>query len=161
MNDVLCYINDNKFIYKNKKRIEFNSNSIKNGNIIDKKGFILDYIKNIKLSNIFSNKVKILLNKDITEKDIMYYSNIFEDLNYNKIQLLSTKKYLENDVMIYNKSIYIIYTNNEYYYIYPNLLNNFLDYNNIKKLKIISNIKINDNPNCKYYYYANSNEYFI
>ena len=161
MNNHKCYINDNKIIIKIDKVYEFISNSINNGTIINKNLFINDYKENINNKSIFTNKIDILLNKDINEQDILYYNNIFEELNYSKVRLLSTKDYLDNNVLIPNNDIYIIYTNNTYYYIYPFLLNEFLLKRNITKLKIISSKKLKTNNNCKYYYYENSNHYFI
>ena len=161
MNKHYAYINDNYFQIKIKNTIIFESKAIKDGIIINKEQFINDYKKNINNKNLFSISIDILLNKVVTEQDIYYYNNIFEELNYSNINILSTSKYLDNNVMIPNNNIYIIYNNKKYYYIYPFLLDYFLLIKNIKTLKIISKKTINKSSNCKYYYYANIDNFFI
>lgn len=161
MNNHTIYINDDYFQIKTNNIKTIKTNSIDNSEIIDKEGFIRDYKKNIKNNGIIAKKVTILLNKIIVEKDILYYTNIFEELNYSKIELQSTNKYLEDNTIIPNKEMYIIYFENQYYYIYPFLLQCFIQLKNIYKLKVLSNIQLGDNPNCKYYYYSNIENFFI
>ena len=161
MTNHLLYINDNYFQIKTKEIKLIESSSIQDGEIINREQFIKDYKNNIKDKKIISNGIKILLNKEIKEKDLLYYSSIFEELNYSKILIESTNKYLENDILIPNQNIYIIYHNNCYYYLYPFLLEAFIKNENIIKLKILSNIKLKNNNYCKYYYYANNENYFI
>ena len=161
MNNHYAYINDNCFQIKIKDIYLFESKSINNGRIINKELFIKDYKKNINNKNILSTTIDILLNKEINEQDIYYYNNIFEELNYSKVNILSTSKYLDNNVMIINKDVYIIYNNKKYYYIYPFLFEDFLRIKKINILKIISDKYIKEVDKCKFYYYTNSNNYFI
>ena len=161
MNKFIAYINDDRFQIKNNKVIEFVSNGIINGRIVNKNDFINDYKKYVKNNNIFASVITILLDSDIYESDIIYYTSIFEDLNFNKIILESTKKYLENNTLIYNKDLYVVFHDCKYYYIYPKLLKEFLNIKKIKRIKVISNKNIIESDNCKFYYYANSNNYFI
>ena len=161
MSKFIAYINDNKIQIKSNNIVEFSSNGIDNGNIINKEVFIKDYKTNIRINNIFANEIDILLNKDINEIDKIYYNYVFEDLNYNKINIYNTKKYLDNNSLIINKDYYIILHNNNYYYIYPYLLYEFLNIKNINKVKVIGNKIIKDNNNCRFYYYNNFNNYFL
>ena len=161
MNKHLAYINDNYIQIKTKEVLLYYFNSINNSNITNKEEFIKEYKEKIKNRNLINTNIDILLNKDIKEKDIYYYKDIFEDLNYNIINILSTRPYLNNDTLIINKDIYILFHNEKYYYIYPFLLESFIKIKDIKKIKIISNNKLNNNNDCKYYYYANPNNYFI
>ena len=161
MNKYKAYLNDDYIQIKNKGIIKIKSNAINNGVITNKNKFIDDYKKVIKDKNILSTTITILLNKEINDQDIIYYTNVFEELNYSKIKVISTKEYITNNVLIINDNLYIIYYDNKYHYIYPYLLKEFINKNNIKVLKIIgtNNIKIDDY--CKCYYYANSDNYFM
>jgi hypothetical protein len=157
----ICYINSNYLIIKTDKIHKLTSLSILNGNIINKDLFINDYKSVIKTKNILSTSLTILMNKYPLESDIMYYTNIFEELNYTQVNINSTSKSLENDTLIPNDLYYIIYHNKEYNNIYKYLLDDYLLNNNITKLKVISCLKLPKNNQCKYYYYSNSNNYFI
>ena len=156
-----CYINDNYIELKAKNNYHFISSSIKDGLIIERESFIKDFKNNIKMKNILATSIKILLNKDISESDILYYTSIFEELNYIKIDLSSTKTSLENDSLLINNNKYILYHNNKYYYFEKCMLELYLNKLNINKLKIISKEKLNINKSCKYYYYNNIDNFFI
>lgn len=160
MNNYKAYINDNYIQIKNKNVYVIKSDAIKNGIIINKKKFINDYKKIIKDKNILSVTITILLNKIINDQDIIYYTNIFEELSYSKVNVISTQKYIQNNVLIPNDDLYIFYINNNYYYIYPYLVNEFIILNNISILRIISEKEIKIDS-CKCYYYANSLNYFM
>ena len=162
MNKIICYLNSNYIdIKKNNKIYHIISDSIINGDIKNSKLFIKD-IKNKKiLSNIFTNNIEIYLNKNIEEKDLLYYKNIFEDLNCNKIDICSTSNKLKNDTLIECYPIYILYHNDNYIFLDNYILEYYLSINDINKLKIISLNKLKDNKNCKYYYYNNPTSYFI
>ena len=161
MNTYKAYINDDYIQIKNKKTIKIKSDAISNGIIINRKQFIEDYKKVIKDKNFLSAAITILLNKIIDDQDIIYYTNIFEELNYSKIIIESTNNYLHNNILIPNKNIYILYINNRYYYIYPFLLNEFIKIRKIKILRIIGDNNIKISENCKCYYYSNSQNYFV
>src|SRR5574344_461475 len=123
MNNDLAYINTNYFQIKTSNNIiKFISLGIKNGEIIDKQQFIKDFNNNIKSKIIFNKKIKLILNKKITEKDILYYSNIFDELNYSTVKLISIINYIDNGTLITNGDYYVIYFNNILYYLEKFLL---------------------------------------
>ena len=157
----LCYINDNYLDLKANKKYHYITTSIKDGLVNNRELFIKDFKNNIKIKNILATSIKILLNKEISESDILYYTSIFEELNYLKIELSSTKNILENNTLIINNNNYILYNNGNYYYFEKNMLDSYLNKLNINKLKIISKEKLNSNDNCKYYYYNNVEDFFI
>lgn len=162
MNKIICYINSNYIdIKKDGKLYHIISDSIECGDIINSNNFI----KNIKSKKIFSlivaNSIELLLNHDITEKDKLYYKNIFEELNCNKIKVSNTKEKLDGTVLINNYPLYIIYHNNKYYNVIPDLLDAYYNYLNISNIKIISLSKIENNKKIDYYYYNNPSTYFI
>ena len=157
----LCYINDNYLDLKANKKYHYITTSIKDGLVNNRELFIKDFKNNIKIKNILATSIKILLNKEISESDILYYTSIFEELNYLKIELSSTKNILENNSLIINNNNYILYNNGNYYYFEKNMLDSYLNKLNINKLKIISNERLSANDNCKYYYYNNVEDFFI
>ena len=162
MNKIKCYINSNYIdILKNNKLYHIEDNLVDNGDIINSNNFI-NTIKKYKLfSNIFNYNIDIYLNHRILEKDIIYYKKIFEELNCSKINIYDTSSKLTSPTLITSNNYYIIYYNDNYYNIYPCLLESFLLNNNIDNLKIISNNKLDNNDRCKYYYYSNSDNYFF
>ena len=105
----ICYLNDNYIDIKTTTLNHFISDSIANGEIINRDKFISDFKHNIKKQSILTKTIKVLLNKEIKESDILYYTSIFEELNYNKTILVSTNHYLENDTLIPNSNYYILY----------------------------------------------------
>ena len=162
MNKIICYINSNYIdINKDNNIIHIITNSIKDGDIINKELFINE-IKNKKIfSNIITNKVDIYLNHIIEEKDNIYYKYIFEDLNSNNINIYDTSNKLISPTLINNNNYYILYNKKRYYNIIPELLNDYLKLFKINELRIISNNKIPSNNKIKYYYYNYINNYFI
>ena len=158
MNNIICYINSNYIdIKKDNEIIHIVSNSINEGDIINKELFIND-IKNKKIfSNIITNKVDIYINHIIKEKDIIYYKLIFEDLNSNNINIYDTSNKLISPTLIECNNIYILYYKNKYYKIIPELLNEYLKIFKVNELRIISNNKIPSNNKVKYYYYNSNN----
>lgn len=157
----ICYINDNYIDLKTNTTYHITSESIKNGNIVNREKFIADYKKLIKKPSVFSKSIKILLNKEILESDILYYSSIFEELNYSKIDLISTSNYLENDTLISNGDSYILYHNNLYININKSYLNNFINSFNLQKIKVLSHQLLPQNQLCVFYYYNNIDKYFF
>lgn len=162
MNKIICYINSNYIqIQKNNNITTINSNSIVNGEVIDSKIFKKE-MKSTKLFNsLFCNEVEIMLNKEIKEKDKLYYELIFEDLNCNNITITSTKDKLDNKTLIFCSPIYILYFKSRFIKLEEELLEYYLKIHKINKLKIISSEKLKDNKNCKYFYYNNSDNYFF
>ncbi|MBR1417120.1 MAG: hypothetical protein IJ572_04810 [Bacilli bacterium] len=162
MNKIKCYINSNYIdILKNNKIIHIVTDSIKNGDIIHSNMFIEDMKKNKLFSNILTFDVIIYLNHLIEERDLLYYKNIFEDLNAHRIIVKDTSSILVSPTMINCYPIYIVYFNNKYYKIDYKLLDSFLSTFNINRLKVISETKLSKNANCKYYYYNNYNTFFL
>ena len=162
MNSIICYINNNYIdINKNNKIKHITLNCIRNEDIVDSKQFINEIKKYNIFSNIVSNKVEIYLNHKIKEKDLFYYKNIFEELNCYNIIINDTSKKLISPTLINNTEYYILFYNNEYLIIKPDNLPYFLNYYNIKKIKIISNNKEIPKTNTKYYFYNNPTTYFI
>ena len=162
MNKIYCYLNDNYIqIKKNKEITKITTDSIKNGDIIDSINFIKDIKKEKLFNTILTNKITIYLNHEISEKDIMYYKNIFEDLNCTKINILSTTNKLDTPTLIKCGKNYIIYLNNNYTLLEENYLKNYLEINKIKEIKVISDINLKENKKCKYYYYNNSENFFL
>jgi len=162
MNKIKCYINDNYIdVFKNNKIIHLCLNSIDTGNIIDYKTFIKEIKKDKIFSSILTYSLELYLNKKVLEEDIIYYKIIFEELNCKNIVVESTDKYLENNTLIVNNKYYILYTNKVFYYIEYPLLKFYTNYFNIKKLKIISNIKLKEIDNVKFYYFNYPDNYFI
>lgn len=162
MNKIICYINDNYIdIKKNKKICHYITSSIKNGDIINSKLFIKEFKNKNIFSNILTSEITLYFNHIILEKDLYYYKSIFDELNCTKINIYDTSKKLTSPTLIANNNNYIIYYNNDFYNIIPNFLESFLSINNIKVLKIISNKKILNLSNVKYYYYNNFQSYFL
>ena len=157
----ICYINNNYIDIKANKIYHFISSSIKNGLITNREEFITDFKNTIKSKNILATSIRVLLNKEITESDILYYNSIFEELNYIKTEVLSTSNYLENNTIIINGNDYILFHNNKFNYFNKNMLEPYLTNLNINKLKILSTEKLKENKNCKYYYYNNIDNFFI
>lgn len=162
MNNITCYFNSNYiYINKNGNVIQIKSKYINNGDVINKDKFVTN-IKKLKVfSNILANKVTIYLNHLISEKDIVYYKLVFEDLNCNNIIINDTSKKLISPTLINCSNNYILYFNNNYYNIIPDLLSSYLSHFKISVLNIISNNRLQENKNVKYYYYNYLNEYFI
>lgn len=162
MNKIECYINDNYIeIKKKSNKYHINTDSISNGDIVNKNDFI-NIIKNNKIfSNIISYKLDIYLNHKISERDNIYYKDVFDELNCNSITINDTSNKLENKTIINCSNYYILYYNNNYYYIIKDLLGCYLNYYKIDELKIISNERIKEIKKIKYYYYNNSDKYFI
>lgn len=157
----ICYLNDNYIDIKTTTLNHFISDSIANGEIINRDKFISDFKHNIKKQSILTKTIKVLLNKEIKESDILYYTSIFEELNYNKTILVSTNHYLENDTLIPNSNYYILYHNKEYINITKEYLSEILNIFHISKLRIISNKLLSNNKLCKYFYYNNSEKFFF
>ena len=162
MSKIFCYINSNYIDIKKDGIIQhIILKSIKCGDILSSRDFI-DEIKSKKIfSSIVTNSVELLLNHDITEKDKIYYKNIFEDLNCNNIIIKDTREKLNADVLINNYPLYIIYYNNKYYRVIPELLDSYYNYLNISNINIISSSKLENNKKVEYYYYNNPLTFFI
>ena len=161
MNKITCYFNSNYVdINKNSKIIHIVSNSIKEGDIVNKDLFINEIKRKKIFSSILTSSVEIYLNHNISEKDEIYYKYIFDEFNCNQIKILDTSKKLISPTLINSYDMYILYYKNKYYKIIPELLDNYLDILNIKELRVISKVKI---PICKTdsYYYNYKNDYFI
>ena len=162
MNRIKCYFNSNYVDIKQENDIiHIISNSIEDGDIIDKKQFIKDIKLKKIFSNIFSNNIDIYLNHLIQEKDIIYYNSVFEELNCSKINIFDTSSKLKSPTLINATSNYILYFNNKYYVITPKILNTTLKLFKIKEIGVISKEKIPKNKDIKYYYYNYKNSYFI
>ncbi len=160
MNNIKCYINDNYIDIKtNLNKYHIKSSSIKNGNINNCKLFIKDIKKQKIFNTIISCKVIIYLNKIIEEKDYIYYTYIFEQLNCNKVLLEDTTNHFEGPTLIVNDE-YILFYNDKYYMFDPMYLNEYINVFNIPNLRILSNKKIKHNNKCKYYYYNSQNIVF-
>ena len=162
MNKIIFYFNSNYVdIKRNNKLSHIISNSIKEGDIVNKELFIKD-IKDKKIfSSILSSNVDIYLNHIIEEKDILYYKNIFEELNCNQINIQDTSKKLTSPTIINSDNIFILYYKNNFYKIIPELLDAYLNLFDIKDLKVISNTRLLDISGVRIYYYNYNNEYFL
>ena len=161
MNKIKCYINNNYIDIKtNKSYQHIVLDSIKD-DIVDSSNFIHNIKKYKLFSPIISNEVDIYLNHKIQEKDILYYTKIFEELNCYKIKIHDTTKLLISPTLIDNNDYYIIFYNDNYIKLLPKYLPYFLDINKIKSLRIISLNRLIKNNKVKYYYYSNSNTYFL
>ena len=138
MNKIICYFNSNYVdIKKNNIIKRVISNSIDEGDIINKEIFIND-LKTMKIfSNLLTTNVDIYLNHTILEKDIIYYKSIFEDLNCNQINIYDTSKIIISPTLINSNNIYILFYKNKYYKITPELLNDYLKLYKINELKDI------------------------
>ena len=162
MNKIILYFVDNYvYIYKNKEIIKVESESIDNGEIIDSKCFITKLKKEKILNTFLNKKIIIILNTKITEKEILYYKNIFEDLLFVNIDIISSSYLIENNTLIEYLNTYVLYTNNTFYNIDKSLLNNYIEAYNIKSIKVLSNNQNIKNINCKVYYYKNINTFII
>src|SRR5574344_583085 len=161
-NNHLAYLNDNYLQIKIKDKItKIITPSIACGQIINHQQFIIDFQNNLHIKNYLATNITITINEEITEAIQDYYKNIFEELNYIKINLISVKKKMENNTSIVNHNYYIILHDNVLYQIYDFLLDTYLLFFHINKLKIISTNKLKNNDNCKYFYYSNSDNYFF
>ena len=159
MNKIVCYINSNYIdINKNNDNYHIISSSVLDGDIINKELFIKDMKSKKLFSNIMSNKLILYLNHIITEKDKMYYKDIFEELNCNNINILDTSQKLISPTLINSYTYYTLYFNNNYYNIIPELLEYYLKLFKINSLRIISKDKLSEIKSIKYYYYK---DYFI
>ena len=162
MNKIICYLNDNYIdIKKNNKIYHIVMNSIKNGDITNKKSFIKEIKKYNLFSNIINNYIIFYINKLITEKDDVYYTQLFEELNSSNIKIYSTKDKLLSPTLINNLNNYILFYDNNYLKINKCDLHYFLKKYNIKNLNILSSTNIEEINNIKYYYYNNFNTYFL
>ena len=162
MNKIIFYFNSNYVdIKRNNKLSHILSNSIKEGDIVNKELFIKD-IKDKKIfSSILSSNVDIYLNHIIEEKDILYYKNIFEELNCNQINIQDTSKKLTSPTIINSDNLFILYYKNNFYKVLPELLVAYLNLFNISDLKVISNTRQIEIKGVRIYYYNYSNEYFL
>ena len=123
------------------------------------------FINDIKIkkifSNVFSNSVDIYLNHLIHEKDVIYYNNVFEELNCSKINIYDTSSKLKSPTIIISNNNYMLFYKNNFYKIIPELLNKTLKIFKIKEIGVISKQKIPKNKDIKYYYYNYKDCYFI
>ena len=157
MNKINCYINDDYIdVKKANKYIHLNLKCIKDNNVVDSNCFIKELRKTKLFSGLISNNVIVYFNRKINEIDEYFYQSIFYELNCNKVTLLDTSKKLQSPTLIANKK-YILFYNNNYYFFEQEMLNTYLEYYNIDKLRIISKTKIKHNNKCKYFYYNNQN----
>jgi len=162
MNKIICYFNSNYIdINKNGKIIHIVSNSIVEGDIVNKVLFISDIRKYKIFSNILSNNVDIYLNHNIQEKDDIYYKSVFEELNCNLIRLFDTSKKIISPTLINSNNMYILFYKDRYYKIIPELLTSYLQHFNIDNLRIISKTRLPLNNKSKYYYYNYKDNIFI
>ena len=161
MNKIKCYINKNYIDVKNNKSYQHIVLDSIQDDIVDSSDFIHNIKKYKLFSPIISNEIDIYLNHKIQEKDIFYYSKIFEELNCYKVNLCDTSKLILSPTLIDNDNYYIIFYEDNYMKIQPKYLPYFLEANNIKYLRIISDNRLIKNNKVKYYYYSNSNTYFL
>src|SRR5574344_478831 len=162
MNSHITYFNRNSKKIKIKNNIyKINSNGIKNGEVILKSRFISDFLKEIKIKNIFNKKIVLILNKYVTEEDTLYYNSIFEDLNYSKIELISSSEYIKDLTLFIEDDEYKLFYKQKYYDLDFSLLNCFIENYKIKLLRVISEHNIKTIVNCRLYYYNNVNNYFF
>ena len=162
MNKIICYFNSDYVDIKiNSSIIHIISNSIFEGDIVNKELFIKDIKQKKIFSNIFNNRVYIYLNHYVQEKDEIYYKSIFEELNCKYIKLFDTSKQLVSPTLINSNDFYILFYDNKYHKILPKVLNSILKIYKIHELRIISKEKLPLNKNTKYYYYNYNDNYFI
>lgn len=162
MNSHVAYFNSNSMQIKIKNNIyKITSNGIKNGEVILKSRFISDFLKEIKIKNIFNKKIVLILNKYVTEEDTLYYNSIFEDLNYSKIELISSSEYIKDLTLFIEDDEYKLFYKQKYYDLDFSLLNCFIENYKIKLLRVISEHNIKTIVNCRLYYYNNVNNYFF
>lgn len=181
---ILYYSKDKNKIYKEK----INNKSIKNGKIANVKlfvNFFKKFLNKYKLNNnLFGDTITIIVNPSYTKVDIDIVTNVFISLNYRKVKIINELKLYKCN----NSNAYLNYNNNYYLLTYIDYFHEkqvfFVEANLMKQDGLIKFIKSKlkkrnifvfglnknienlcrqgeENTNCYWYYYANSDTYII